>query len=125
VPLELLHVDTRILSDSEEVMLRVSYQKYEEAERRLEAEAAKRMEKMVREEGGGDLEPPPSYSVLGGDPTETIVHRAHEQERCLIVLTKKSSSPLADLVYGSVTHKVMCVATVPVIVVHHEKEGEE
>jgi len=125
VPLELLHVDTRILSDNEEIMLRVSYQKYEKAERRLEAEAAKRMEKMAREEGAGDLDPPPSCSVLGGDPTETIVRHAHEHERCLVVLTKKSSSPLADLVYGSVTHNVTCVATVPVMVVHHEKEGEE
>jgi len=125
VPLELLHVDKRILSDAEEVMLRVSYKKYEEAERRFEAEAAKRMEDMAREEGAGDLDPQPSCSVLGGDRAETIIRHAHERERCVIVMTKKSSSAVADLLFGSVTHKVVCQATVPVVVVHCQREGNE
>jgi nucleotide-binding universal stress UspA family protein len=124
-PLELLHVDPRILSDAEEVMLRVSYQKYEAAERRLEAEAAKKMDDMIREEGGGDLKPQPSFSVLGGDPAHTIVRHAHQHERCVIVITKKSSSAVADLVLGSVTHKVVCQATVPVLVLHCRRQGEE
>jgi nucleotide-binding universal stress UspA family protein len=124
VPLELLHVDTSILSDAEEVMLRVSYEKYEKAERRLEAEAAKRMEAMAQEEGAGDLDPPPSCSVLGGDRAETIVRHAQEQERCVIVMTKKTSSIVRDFLHGSVTHKVVCMATVPVVVVHYQEEGE-
>lgn len=123
VPLELLHVDKRILSDAEEIMLRVSYQEYEAAERRLEAEAAKKMEDMAREEGAGDLKAAPSCSVVGGDRPEAIVQHAHQHDRCVIVMTKKSSSPVADLLRGSVTHKVVCLATVPVVVIHHQKEG--
>ena len=125
VPLELLHVDKRILSDAEEIMLRVSYSKYEEAERGLEAEAAKRMEDMAREEGAGDLDPQPSCSVLGGDCAEAIIRHAHERERCAIVMTKKSSSAVADLLLGSATHKVVCQAAVPVVVVHCQRGRKE
>jgi len=120
VQLELLHVDSRIMNDEAEVMLRVSYKAYEKKERKLEAAALQRMQEMVVVEGGDKLKPPPVFTVLGGDPAETIARHADEVEDCMIVMTKKSSSTVADLLLGSVTQKVVSNARAPVITIHCE-----
>lgn len=120
VQLELLHVDPRIMSDEEEVMLRVSYKDYEKKEQKLEAQALQRMHEMVAKEGGDTLEPPPVFTVLGGDPAEVIARHADAPEDCVIVMTKKSSSTMADVLLGSVTQKVVSHAHVPVITIHCE-----
>ncbi|NOZ87940.1 MAG: universal stress protein [Deltaproteobacteria bacterium] len=118
VPLELLHVDERIMNDEQEVMLRVNYQDWEKMERKLEAEAGKKMAKWLEEEGGADLPKKPVYTVLGGDPAETIVNHAEKMGDCLVVLTKKRNSTVTELLLGSVTQKVIRKATVPVVAVH-------
>jgi nucleotide-binding universal stress UspA family protein len=88
---------------------------------------ADEVRRVCHEDGVKTLEParqrldaatvPYRHHIIIGHVTETIVRFAKELGAELIVMGSRGTSPLADLVLGSVANKVIQLAPVPVTLV--------
>lgn len=58
----------------------------------------------------------PELLLRRGDPAETILAVAQERKVDLIVMGARGLGPIAQLLLGSVSHKVLNMATCPVLI---------
>ena len=88
----------------------------DELTRRAEARGQDLLEDTI--ESLGAVEPRLTATVAWGSPARTIVEEARSRDVEAIVMGSRGLSDLKGLAVGSVSHKVMHIATCTVVTVH-------
>ncbi len=117
-----LHASSKILDDDQEVMLRVSLDKFHEEENRVIQEIGNAVRALLESDELAEFKDkvPCEIQVIPDrdNAQKTIVTFANEQAADLIILSLRGRSPALALLLGNFKEWVIHYADCPVLVVH-------
>jgi len=111
----MLNVHSEFMDKEERKMLRVSVDEQKKKYKQIAIASKKEMKVAMEKLHADDIEI--QYMLHGGDPADTIVAVAAEQEADLIVMCTDGRDSIKDFVSGTITEHVINHASCPVLVV--------